>query len=144
MAIPEHPNNRKERYLAKIAGQAGATIPAHPHTREEMYLDAIAQGGGGGGGGKLYRHNISLTYITPGDTTETAECTVYRSVSTAITADAFIQMLEAGERPSGISKYEDVNHSGVFGWIEDAAFAYGDKYVNLVDITNITDSVTEV
>lgn len=62
MAIPDYPNNRKERYLAKIAGQAGATIPAHPHTREEMYLEAIVEGGGGGGGGgKLYRHKISIT-----------------------------------------------------------------------------------
>lgn len=48
--VPSNPINRKEQYLAKIAGQT-VEIPAEPLTREEAYLDYIAKHGGGGGGG---------------------------------------------------------------------------------------------
>lgn len=48
--VPSNPINRKEQYLAKIAGQA-VEIPAEPLTREEAYLDEIAKNGSGGGGG---------------------------------------------------------------------------------------------
>ena len=48
--LPSEPINRKEQYLAKIAGQA-VEIPAEPITREEAYLDQIAKNGSGGGGG---------------------------------------------------------------------------------------------
>lgn len=47
MSLPTNPITRKERYLAKIAGQS-VTIPAYPITREESYLDAIAKNGSGG------------------------------------------------------------------------------------------------
>ena len=47
--LPSSPINRKEQYLARIAGQ-GTEIPAYPITREEAYLDKIAKSGGGGGG----------------------------------------------------------------------------------------------
>lgn len=45
--VPSKPINRKEQYLAKIAGQ-GTEIPAYPITREEAYLNEIAKSGGGG------------------------------------------------------------------------------------------------
>lgn len=51
--VPSNPINRKEQYLAKIAGQA-VEIPAEPLTREEAYLDEIAKNGSGGGGTTNY------------------------------------------------------------------------------------------
>ena len=51
--VPSKPINRKEQYLAKIAGQA-VEIPAEPLTREEAYLDYIAKHGSGGGGTNDY------------------------------------------------------------------------------------------
>ena len=41
------PETRREKFLAKAAGEA-STAPT-PITREEIYLDAISGGGGGGG-----------------------------------------------------------------------------------------------
>lgn len=55
--VPSNPINRKEQYLAKIAGQA-VEIPAEPITREEAYLDEIAKNGSGGGGTTNY-NNLS-------------------------------------------------------------------------------------
>lgn len=49
MTLPEEPENRREQYLASIAGQE-VTLPAEPASREEEYLDYIAKNGGGGGG----------------------------------------------------------------------------------------------
>lgn len=46
--VPSKPINRKEQYLAKIAGQS-TEIPAYPITREEAYLNEIAKSSGGGG-----------------------------------------------------------------------------------------------
>lgn len=50
MSLPAKPNNRKEAYLSKMAGQ-DTELPASPQNREEAYLDYIARNGGGGGGG---------------------------------------------------------------------------------------------
>lgn len=43
MSIPENPNNRKEVFLAAIAGQDDLKIPDDPRNREELYLKAIAE-----------------------------------------------------------------------------------------------------
>lgn len=56
--VPSNPINRKEQYLAKIAGQA-VEIPAEPLTREEAYLDEIAKNGSGGGGGTTNYNSLS-------------------------------------------------------------------------------------
>ena len=48
MSLPNKPLARREKYLAKAAGQE-VTLPETDLTREEMYLRAIAEGGGGGG-----------------------------------------------------------------------------------------------
>lgn len=49
MALPNAPQSRNEKYLAKIAGQE-VELPNEPLSREEQYLDYIAKNGGGGGG----------------------------------------------------------------------------------------------
>lgn len=48
--LPETPENRKETYLAKIAGQ-NVELPPEPANRVESYLAYIAENGSGGGGG---------------------------------------------------------------------------------------------
>lgn len=50
MALPNAPQSRNEKYLAKIAGQE-VELPNEPLSREEQYLEYIATHGGGGGGG---------------------------------------------------------------------------------------------
>lgn len=68
MGLPNKPITRKEKYLAKIAGQS-VGIPDKPKTREEQYLDEIARHGGGGGGTSDYTdldnkpqiNNVELT-----------------------------------------------------------------------------------
>lgn len=48
MALPNLPQSRNEKYLAKIAGQE-VELPNEPLSREEQYLEYIATHGGGGG-----------------------------------------------------------------------------------------------
>lgn len=48
--LPEEPENRKETYLAYIAGQE-IELPEEPANRIESYLAYIAENGSGGGGG---------------------------------------------------------------------------------------------
>ena len=47
MALPNAPQSRNEKYLAKIAGQE-VELPNEPLSREEQYLEYIATHGGGG------------------------------------------------------------------------------------------------
>ena len=54
--LPEEPKNRKEQYLADIAGQ-DVELPVEPKSREEQYLAYIAENGGGGGGGGTSNFN---------------------------------------------------------------------------------------
>lgn len=46
--MPDYPVTRKEKYLAKAAGQE-VVLPEYDKTREEAYMRAIAENGGSGG-----------------------------------------------------------------------------------------------
>ena len=60
--LPSEPITRKERYLAKAAGQE-VEIPSEPLTREEAYLKAIANAGSGGGGTNDYDELLNQPQI---------------------------------------------------------------------------------
>lgn len=76
MALPNAPQSRNEKYLAKIAGQE-IELPNEPLSREEQYLEYIATHGGGGGSSLEAGNYIEIdandkinVKMEKGDTTE--------------------------------------------------------------------------
>ena len=69
VGLPEEPENRKETYLAYIAGQE-IELPEEPANRIESYLAYIAEngsGGGGGGGGGGTSVGATIFHLDPAE-----------------------------------------------------------------------------
>ena len=104
MAIPDKPTTRKEKYLAKIAGQS-VPLPDHPITREEAYLEEIAKKGGGGTTNYEELDNlpsINGVELTGNKTSEDLKITADAVITEAITTN-----IEVGGIPSGATIAKD-------------------------------------
>lgn len=107
MAIPEKPTTRKEKYLAKIAGQS-VTLPDHPITREEAYLEEIAKKGGGGGGGTTdYEELDNLPSINGVELTGNKTSEDLKITADAVITEAITTNIEVGGIPSGATIAKD-------------------------------------